>query len=111
VDEGVLTPKLAFMTLFLYDTVRISVNFLPQLSSYTIMAIVSLHRLLKFLNQEERPVKECYANGNSSNGVDNNVVGKVFLLILQANDFQLLSKRLHFPGLANRTSFNFVTST
>jgi hypothetical protein len=67
VDGGQITPKTAFITLFLYDTVRVTINFLPQLFICTVTAFVSLRRLLKFLNQDERPVKKnvyCYDDLN-----------------------------------------------
>ncbi|KAI6212981.1 Multidrug resistance-associated protein 1 [Aphelenchoides besseyi] len=51
----VLTPSIAFMTLFLYGTVRVSINFLPQLFTCIVTAFVSLKRLVEFFNMEERP--------------------------------------------------------
>ncbi|KAI6237661.1 Multidrug resistance-associated protein 1 [Aphelenchoides besseyi] len=55
VEKMVLTPSIAFMTLFLYGTVRVSINFLPQLFTCIVTAFVSLKRLVEFFNMEERP--------------------------------------------------------
>ncbi|KAI6185496.1 Multidrug resistance-associated protein 1 [Aphelenchoides besseyi] len=55
VEKMVLTPSIAFMTLFLYGTVRVSINFLPQLFTCIVTAFVSLRRLVEFFNMEERP--------------------------------------------------------
>ncbi|KAI6216879.1 Multidrug resistance-associated protein 1-like protein [Aphelenchoides fujianensis] len=55
VKENALDPATAFMVLFLFTLVRVSINFLPQLFSCTVNAYISMKRLVKFLNQEERP--------------------------------------------------------
>lgn len=78
-DGGQMTPKIAFMTLFLFDTVRVSINFLPQLFICTVTAFVSFKRLLKFLNQEERPVERNIYKFNEFYGNDKDVVGGFIL--------------------------------
>lgn len=77
-DGGQLSPKTAFMTLFLYDTVKTTINFMPQLFICTVTAFVSLNRLLKFLNQEERPVDKNIYKFNEVDGDEMDVVGRFF---------------------------------
>jgi hypothetical protein len=74
-----MTPKVAFMTLFLFDTVRISINFLPELFISTATALVSLRRLMKFLNHEERPMERVGGDDLSDLSVGGEeVVGEYF---------------------------------
>ncbi|KAI6171038.1 Multidrug resistance-associated protein 1 isoform X5 [Aphelenchoides bicaudatus] len=76
VENGHMTPKIAFMTLFLFDSVRVSINFLPQLFISTVTAFVSMKRLMTFLGQEERPLNKLGADDLSD--VDGGDVVAVF---------------------------------
>lgn len=56
IDGQILTPKTAFVTLYLFDLIRLSVYLLPRLVISTVTTSVSMRRVLKFLNEPEREI-------------------------------------------------------
>lgn len=67
IDGQILTPKTAFVTLFLFDLIRFSVYKLPQLVTSTVTTLISMRRVLKFLNEPEREVIEVDEFNNEVN--------------------------------------------
>jgi hypothetical protein len=83
IDEQVLTPKTAFVTLFLFDLIRFSVYKLPQLVTSTVTTLISMRRVLKFLNESER---EEIIVDEFKNGVDE-FIGNKLKLTIKKTDF------------------------
>jgi hypothetical protein len=69
IDGRQMSPEAAFVTLALYSTVCGAINFLPQLFISAATAVVSLRRLLTFLNQEERSAEKNVFPLSDGNGV------------------------------------------
>jgi hypothetical protein len=61
----ILTPKSAFVVVFLFDLICFSVYRLPQLVTSAITTFISMRRVLNFLNQPEReePILEEFKSG------------------------------------------------
>lgn len=58
VDGERLTPKTAFVTLFLFNLIRFAVYKTPQLMQVVVTAMISLRRINKFLNESEREERQ-----------------------------------------------------
>ena len=54
IDGNRLTPRSAFVTLFLFDIIRYSLFKFPNFIVESVKALVSLRRVLRFLHEEER---------------------------------------------------------
>lgn len=53
-DGNRLTPRSAFITLFLFDLIRYSLFAVPHLIVVSVKSMISLRRILRFLHEEER---------------------------------------------------------
>lgn len=56
IDRQVLNPKTAFVTLFLFEQLRFAVYKIPKLIMFTWTTLISMRRILSFLNESEREV-------------------------------------------------------
>jgi hypothetical protein len=54
IDNKKLSPKTAFVTLFLFDLIRVCVYRIPQFVSSAVTTFISIRRIFKFLNESER---------------------------------------------------------
>jgi hypothetical protein len=58
IDGKQLTPKSAFVTLFLFDLIRYSIYKIPQLLTNIVTTLISLRRVNSFLNEPEREERQ-----------------------------------------------------
>ena len=70
VDGGSLTPRSAFVTLFAFDMIRGSMYRIPRLVTNSARTFVSVRRILRFLNEDERPpshIEPLAGSGDAAN--------------------------------------------
>ncbi|KAI6177791.1 Multidrug resistance-associated protein 1 isoform X1 [Aphelenchoides bicaudatus] len=95
VDGNHLTPKSAFVTIFLFDMIRYSIYRIPQLLANVVTTMISLRRVNKFLNEEEREERKLLPFNEGDEFVGSYLL---FKDLHQTTKFQLKYQMRRFRG-------------
>lgn len=93
-----LTADIAFMAILFFNMLRYSIGQLPQILTNGIKSLISLRRILAFLNEDEQ--KNSHINRNNINDVENVGMYKFFLFKCFLTNF--LQNYYKYFGIASK---------